>query len=305
MEIVVPTYINPAPALHHLKNHGAFQYGKFWNANVLSMNGEIGQGHLLTYLYDSMHIIRGRWKFNQETSFHSLDDIQHSKQIDFRLTVDGTIHSAFLEGAPQYNRDITTGDEIKFFLPLNCIGNQSRILEKMNRYSVDRNVAGLAKSLFNITFENNRSFILLESKLLEFTHLWLDYLNKKDIEKHFEGLSDLHLRLLIEAKEIIETSMENPYKIKELSRKIGLNEFYLKSGFKKLTGISIHQYTIQLRMERAKELILNTNLPIGEICNALGYTSRGHFSQLFLKYFGILPHQCRSSLDIMTSHEVH
>jgi AraC-like DNA-binding protein len=293
MEIIVPTYINATPAVHHLKNHGAFQYGKFWNANVLSMNGAIGHGHLLVYLYENMHIMRGKWNFNQDTFFHSMDDVRQSKQIDFRLTADGKICSAYLEGSKQYSRNISTGDEVKFFLPVDSVGNHQRLMDKMERYCVDKNVAVLAKHLFNIAIDNSRSLILLESKLLEFTHLWLEYLNKKDIQQHFEGLSDSHFRLLMEAKELLEMSAENHYSIRDLSKKIGLNEVYLKSGFKKLTGFSIHQYTIQLRMEKAKELLLNSDLPVGEICSMLGYTSRGHFSQLFLKYFGVLPHQSR------------
>ncbi|MEO1654742.1 MAG: AraC family transcriptional regulator, partial [Bacteroidota bacterium] len=91
------------------------------------------------------------------------------------------------------------------------------------------------------------------------------------------------------AKEILENRLINPPSILELSKLVGLNTCKLKTGFKKLFGITIRQYLINLRMEMARDLIKNTDHPISYICHMVGYSNRGHFAALYQKYFGSTP----------------
>lgn len=293
MEIIVPSYLNAEEALNFLQTKAGFPYQKYWNANVLSMPPLWGDGSLLLYKYEHMHIVRGKWNFKHSTCFDSADLVKTSKHIDFRITADGAIHSAFLQGARFYGRDITMGNEVKFFIQRNCFDSEVRLLDKMEKYNLDRNISMLSRQIFNLESDSTTSLILLESKLLEFTYLWMEFLKKHDMEQYFEGISDNNLRLLLDAKNLIDESLSNPYSIKQLSKKVGLNELYLKDGFRKLTGFTIRQYIIKARMESARDLVLKSDLSMGEICSQLGYSNRGHFSQLYLKYFGVLPYQHR------------
>ena len=62
------------------------------------------------------------------------------------------------------------------------------------------------------------------------------------------------------------------------------------------TGVSYKSYTIQAKINKAKELLADTDLPIYEIATTLGYKSNQHFSHLFQIQTGLLPTEYRSSV---------
>ena len=59
--------------------------------------------------------------------------------------------------------------------------------------------------------------------------------------------------------------------------------------FKQYTGISPHQYHLELKIMRAKELILTTDKNIKEICFELGFQSPHYFSRFFKQKVGVNP----------------
>lgn len=70
-----------------------------------------------------------------------------------------------------------------------------------------------------------------------------------------------------------------------------MSPFHLAHVFKEAMGVAPHQYVIQRRVERAKQLLAATELPIAEIALAVGCASQSHFSALFHRATGITP-QC-------------
>lgn len=94
---------------------------------------------------------------------------------------------------------------------------------------------------------------------------------------------------VLEAKRVIEATIDQPFTIKELSRKVAMNECYLKKGFKALLGKTIHEYQQELRIARAKELLVQPGLSVSDVANSLGYSSISHFSTAFKKATGMKP----------------
>lgn len=91
------------------------------------------------------------------------------------------------------------------------------------------------------------------------------------------------------AQQIIEQHIDQNFSIKELSRKVAMNECYLKKGFKALTGKAIHEYQQELRITKAKALLQQKGLSVSDVANALGYSSISHFSTAFKKATGMKP----------------
>lgn len=87
----------------------------------------------------------------------------------------------------------------------------------------------------------------------------------------------------------IETHLKNPLTIKELSAVVGFNTTKLKSYFKKVHGTTIFKYITQLRMEKAKTLILVDNYTIAQAAYEVGYSNPQHFTVAFKKTMGCLP----------------
>jgi AraC family transcriptional regulator len=94
---------------------------------------------------------------------------------------------------------------------------------------------------------------------------------------------------IIKAREILVEQIGEPITIKELSRKVAINECYLKKGFKEMFGTTIFDFYQNQRMEHAKYLLYEKGLSVTEVSMLLGYSSISHFSTAFKKHTGLKP----------------
>ncbi len=92
-----------------------------------------------------------------------------------------------------------------------------------------------------------------------------------------------------EAVDILRQEWGTPPTISSLARRVGLNECYLKSGFRKRTGLSIGGYVRQQRMAKALELIESGEFTILETALSVGYSNPSHFTAAFKKFYGHVP----------------
>lgn len=97
-----------------------------------------------------------------------------------------------------------------------------------------------------------------------------------------------------EARTILESYIDKkPPSIRYLSRKVALNEFKLKNGFKKYFNAGIFEWLMEQKMQHAKHLILTTNKPIKDICTMVGYPLTTNFITAFRRRFGMTPGSLR------------
>lgn len=94
---------------------------------------------------------------------------------------------------------------------------------------------------------------------------------------------------IVKAREILIQHIGEPITIKELSRKVAINECYLKKGFKELFGTTIFEFYQSQRMEHAKYLLYDKGLSVTDVSMMLGYSSISHFSTAFKKHTGLKP----------------
>jgi AraC-like DNA-binding protein len=91
------------------------------------------------------------------------------------------------------------------------------------------------------------------------------------------------------AREYLLQNMEQPPTLIELARKMGLNDFKLKKGYKQLYGMTLFDDFLHARMEKARLLLLETNQSIVAIAELAGYRNVSGFSAAFKRYFGHTP----------------
>ncbi|MDP4128739.1 MAG: AraC family transcriptional regulator [Bacteroidota bacterium] len=91
------------------------------------------------------------------------------------------------------------------------------------------------------------------------------------------------------ARKILLDHIGEPLTIRELSRKVAINECYLKKGFKELFGTTIFDFYQSQRMEHARYLLYEKGLSVTEVSIMLGYSSISHFSTAFKKHTGLKP----------------
>lgn len=97
----------------------------------------------------------------------------------------------------------------------------------------------------------------------------------------------------------IKSYIDNHYfeeiKISMFSDKYFLSREYLMKLFKQQFGFGIHEYVQKVRMEKAKELLADSNLKIQDISEMLGYKDKNYFSKAFRNYYAVSPSEYRSA----------
>ncbi|MGN6714981.1 response regulator transcription factor [Anaerocolumna jejuensis] len=96
-------------------------------------------------------------------------------------------------------------------------------------------------------------------------------------------------------KDYIDKNYSQNLKLSYFSDKYYFSKEYLSKIFKANYKIGIYEYVLQVRMERAKELLLDESLKIQWISDRLGYTDSNYFSKAFRNYYGITPSQFRKN----------
>ncbi len=120
--------------------------------------------------------------------------------------------------------------------------------------------------------------LLLQLEQMDMNHKpSLHHLKKQDIDKMYA------------IKEMLEQNLQETFRLTDLARNVGTNEFTLKKGFKALFGATVFDYWHGLKMEKARKLLLEGGLSVREVSEEIGYTHAHHFSAAFKKKFGILP----------------
>lgn len=79
----------------------------------------------------------------------------------------------------------------------------------------------------------------------------------------------------------------------ELAAIVGLSPHHFCRVFKQATGLPPHRYQIMLRIGRAKDLLANTTLPIGDVAAAVGYHDQSQLARLFQREVGTSPSSYR------------
>jgi AraC-like DNA-binding protein len=99
---------------------------------------------------------------------------------------------------------------------------------------------------------------------------------------------------LQQVRAFIDRHFARPLTVERLAARSGLSTFHFIRAFRTAVGVTPHQYLRQRRLDRAKELLVTTPLPVTEICDQIGFQSLGSFSSLFRRMTGETPAEYRA-----------
>jgi AraC family transcriptional regulator len=83
------------------------------------------------------------------------------------------------------------------------------------------------------------------------------------------------------AKELLRADLSGDMSLQELASACRLSSSHFSQAFKQTVGCPPHQWLLHQRVEQAKNLILNTKLPLSEIALATGFADQSHFTRVF------------------------
>jgi AraC-like DNA-binding protein len=156
--------------------------------------------------------------------------------------------------------------------------SKSKILYSVNRL-IHNKQSGIAYNMY------------LESKALEILTQLFEHFTVEESGGNSKifSLKEADKEKIRGAKKWIQENIEQHISIKELSRLIGLNESYLKRGFKEMEGKTIYEFTQDERILRSKLMLATRQFTVSEVADKMGYSCVSHFSVNFKKQTGVNP----------------
>ena len=99
------------------------------------------------------------------------------------------------------------------------------------------------------------------------------------------------------ARELIEAHYQDDVSLVLISKQVGMGVYYFCKQFRKATGLNYTGYVSRLRIEKAKNLLLNLNYRVSEIAYEVGFKSLTHFNRIFKRLAGESPTEYREHLQ--------
>ena len=122
----------------------------------------------------------------------------------------------------------------------------------------------------------------------------LGYIISFEKQKDFSGKRIA--KVIEEVRFLMRQNVEKEFNLEELAKQQNVGYSYFRRMFKKYTGVSPGQYHLQLRIIRAKEMLVSTDKSIKEISLELGFQTIHYFSLIFKKKVGMNPSEFRKRL---------
>jgi AraC-like DNA-binding protein len=178
-------------------------------------------------------------------------------------------------------------DAIKQFAGHVASGTSAAFSE--SNLNIDLNLQNCIHSVLNCRYSDSLKRMFFFSKSIEMLVLQADSYNKSTSQKPQHIKNEYDRERIIFARDYLLKNLECPPTLTELSRIAGINEFKLKRGFKETFSQTVFEYLSDVRLELAKNDLLDKRKSATEIAFELGYSSLQHFSSAFKKKFGIAP----------------
>jgi len=188
--------------------------------------------------------------------------------------------SKIIQNSLNYGQSVINTTVLRLLISIN---NSIDILHRNNGIDIDYN--------FDAFLTNHRKAETMGETQAMFFKLFDDISEQIELKK--EPKYD---KIVEEVIDIIEREHMNPnLSLEMLAELVDMSPSYLSRLFKKIKLVSINDYINNIRMEKAKELLLATKEPINIIMEKTGFLSRSHFYTLFKKLYGVTPNQFRQT----------
>jgi AraC family transcriptional regulator len=99
------------------------------------------------------------------------------------------------------------------------------------------------------------------------------------------------------ALQFIDENLRNDLTLAAIADAVALSAGHFAHAFRETTGVTPHRYIVERRVERARHLLHNSDLPLAAIAEMIGCASQSHFSVVFHRVTGLTPRQFRTSGD--------
>lgn len=146
-------------------------------------------------------------------------------------------------------------------------------------------IEGIFESIYNLSFSKQQSDMIKAISLLYDFFSCLISENEIKTDRNY----------LDEIMNIIQYNYDKNISITDLAKSVFMSPGYLSRAFKEEVGITLKEYILQKKIERAKELLLHKSTSVKIVSNSLGFKDSLYFSRIFKKKTGLSPLEFKKS----------
>jgi AraC-like DNA-binding protein len=144
----------------------------------------------------------------------------------------------------------------------------------------------IIRDIFNCPLDGSLGDLMLESSLQQLLATQFAMMGE---QQQNNSIHHRDQELFYAIKDHLRASFQQEHSLLTLSRKFGVNQNKLKTGFRELFGTPVITYLYDLKMDYARTLLLDKGMNVGEVAPIVGYRNANHFSTAFKRKFGVNP----------------
>ena len=127
-------------------------------------------------------------------------------------------------------------------------------------------------------------------------HLVRHYTSERGTIKDLsQGLTDQQMRRVMD---FVQAHLEQDLSLESLAHQTGFSPYHFTRLFRHATGESPHQFVLRQRIERARHLLKERDVPLAHVARESGFADQSHFTQVFKRQFGLTPRAYRQECSI-------
>ena len=210
-------------------------------------------------------------------------------------------HSMTIDQTP-YERYVVSVDNL---LKINLLPSEIYTKTLQNRpknfpyiFKFDDEVAQVISQILNLLLKekSTEEFSDHYESLLINQLLIMVYRSNPDF---FKNTKTEFEKTIYNIQDYINANYMEDINLDSIENKFYINKYEVSRNFKKITGYNFKTYLILVRLSKAKDLLVNSNLTIAEISDRIGYGSESLFVRMFKKYENTTPTKYRRSYQII------
>ena len=148
----------------------------------------------------------------------------------------------------------------------------------------------IIQNMFNCPIAGPLGQLMLEGS---YQQLLAYQFSMMGVQQQNNAINSRDREVLHAVKDYLHSTFLEEHSLLSLSRRFGVNQNKLKTGFKALFGTPVIAWLYDLRMNYARTLIADHNKNVSEVAPIVGYHNANHFSTAFKRKFGISPSQLK------------
>ncbi|MGN0363264.1 MAG: AraC family transcriptional regulator [Bilifractor sp.] len=222
------------------------------------------------------------------------------KAGDIVICNEGVLHGESPQDVKQYRSYSVAMNHVHFRgLPENylCDNDESPVIS--TGYLHDK-IAGIFELIYILSIDTKHTSEVLDSLTQALLLLVREMIASR---RRAVRIPTASYSFALEVHKYIDRHFREKLTLGQMGDAIGASEFYIGHVFKDEYGLSPMQYVMERKIGEAQQLLMETDTPIGEIAEMLGFGSVSHFITMFSKYIGLTPGKFRKSIAEMSSKE--